>query len=498
MKKNIISAAILLAAAVMAASCAKEPQSTDPSSGGDVIFTGEIEPFGATKTTLNSTHVVEWDSSDVIRINDGFFSVEPDSSDPTKATFTFNGSGTEPTSGPYTAYYPSTLFDGTKLCLPNTQIYTEGKITNCPMAATSENGYFRFHNLCGIVEFTFKGTATISKILVESNVALCGEFEIDDEYTAVLTKDQAIHGEKSITLDCGDGVTLNNDSGVKFWIALPWGGYPLTFTVFDIYGRIFRQSTIGDNVKVDANNIYAFTQTPAFTEDGYLCFTAKEAGAAVAIKKEGTFTPNALEYMTIIDGSRSSWTDLPYGTLHPALTNVGDKVYIRAKEARTTAQSSSNYVHFLSTKNVEVSGNIMYLVDPTGLSTTVGAYEFYRLFSDCSYLTNAGQLVLPATELSKGCYSNMFEGCTALTAAPVLPAPTMAASCYAYMFQDCWSLTSITCLATYIGAEMATLNWVEGVGEDGTFTIASGMESAWNGMMPRCGKPEDFEYAYAD
>lgn len=66
-----------------------------------------------------------------------------------------------------------------------------------------------------------------------------------------------------------------------------------------------------------------------------------------------------------------------------------------------------------------------------------GCYAF--MFYGCKGLTRAPEL--PATQLAIGCYDSMFNGCTGLTTAPELPATTLAEYCYACMFEDCKGLT---------------------------------------------------------
>ena len=58
----------------------------------------------------------------------------------------------------------------------------------------------------------------------------------------------------------------------------------------------------------------------------WLCFTAEEANSTVDLEKYGS--PNDISLETSTDGS--NWTDY---TNRPTLTltNVGDKVYMRAK-----------------------------------------------------------------------------------------------------------------------------------------------------------------------
>lgn len=66
----------------------------------------------------------------------------------------------------------------------------------------------------------------------------------------------------------------------------------------------------------------------------------------------------------------------------------------------------------------------------------------WRLFLNNAKLTDASNLILPATTLSEGCYQSMFYGCTSLTTAPELPAETMKESCYGRMFHGCEALTA--------------------------------------------------------
>ena len=75
---------------------------------------------------------------------------------------------------------------------------------------------------------------------------------------------------------------------------------------------------------------------------------------------------------------------------------------------------------------------------PQLLATTLAPYCYLRMFSECESLTTAP--ALPATTLVQNCYSNMFLSCSGLTTAPALPATTLADYCYNAMFQNCTSL----------------------------------------------------------
>ena len=77
-----------------------------------------------------------------------------------------------------------------------------------------------------------------------------------------------------------------------------------------------------------------------------------------------------------------------------------------------------------------------------------GCYN--QMFQGCSSLT-AAPAELPAMTLASQCYYGMFGSCTALTVTPKLPATTLATSCYRNMFQNCSSLTTAYVKAGYDG-----------------------------------------------
>ena len=171
-----------------------------------------------------------------------------------------------------------------------------------------------------------------------------------------------------------------------------------------------------------------------------LCFTAEEANSTLHLDKVGT--PNAISLETSMDGNTwtdYSWTDSTGDTL--TLSNVGDKVYFRAKtENQTIGSSDSNYYQFVMTGKIAASGNIQTLLKADGSRTDAPGYCYNYMFQNCSSLTTAPEL--PATTLANGCYNYMFSYCTSLTSAPELPATTLAEYCYQGIFSYCTSLTT--------------------------------------------------------
>ena len=189
-----------------------------------------------------------------------------------------------------------------------------------------------------------------------------------------------------------------------------------------------------------------------------LCFTAKQAGSTVKLKKNGSAP--AVNLQTSTNGS--SWT--PYAVNDViTLTNVDDKVYFKAVGSNERiVTSTDNYNNFVMTGKIAASGNINSLLEEdeeTARTISLAGKDhcYYNMFNGCSSLTTAPEL--PATTLANGCYSNMFNGCSSLTTAPELPATTLANGCYSSMFYGCASLNQAPVLPATTLAKIC-YNWM--------------------------------------
>ena len=240
------------------------------------------------------------------------------------------------------------------------------------------------------------------------------------------------------------------------------------------------------------------------------------------------------------DGEWTSVTSTKTGT---TITTVqtGDKVRLRGLNETYCDFDKENY--FGTNFRFRVYGNIMSLIYGDNFNNQyilTAPYSFRRLFSFCSQLIDAENLILPATALTTscydelfyhcnslitapelpstslaiGCYGGMFQGCTSLVSVPELPATTLVYGCYDSMFYTCTNLTTspelpaitltencyrgmfygctnlhyVKCLATTISATNCTLNWLENVASTGTFlkdanatwtTGNSGIPTGW-------------------
>jgi len=209
----------------------------------------------------------------------------------------------------------------------------------------------------------------------------------------------------------------------------------------------------------------------------YLTFEITEDGSITYNCENGYVTGNTIEY-SVNGGEWLTTTAVPYNVIGNFAT--GDTIRFRGNNTHYGNGNSGICNQFTkSTAKFKVFGNIMSLIygdDFIDKKELVAEYAFTYMFKSCSGLTDAGNLILPATTLARNCYGNMFAGCTSLTKAPtILPATTLANRCYYAMFYDCASLNYIKCLALNNPSAYTTY-WTVGVSSTGTFVKAAGVE----------------------
>lgn len=175
-----------------------------------------------------------------------------------------------------------------------------------------------------------------------------------------------------------------------------------------------------------------------------LCFTAQQANSTVQLNRSNYIHRPSLEYSY----DKNTWSDYTWESQQLqgnilTLANVGDKVYLRAKNENTEfSRNPVQFYYFAMTGLIAASGNIQTLLRADGSRLDVPtSYCFTKLFQGCTSLTTAPSL--PATTLAKDCYNGMFQGCTSLSAIPELNASSLVIGCYSWMFADCTSLTDI-------------------------------------------------------
>ena len=171
-------------------------------------------------------------------------------------------------------------------------------------------------------------------------------------------------------------------------------------------------------------------------------------------------TSGHLEYST---DEGQTWTTISKNGNTPSI-QAGTKVMWKGNlEPDTSSYGDGGIGSFSSTGLYNVMGNTMSLLygdNYIGQTTLVKSYTFYQLFLN-NMVVDCKNMILPATSLTKRCYSSMFYGCTRLIAAPELPAKTLIDYCYSYMFWGCTSITTTpdlpaTTLAAYCCKNMFT------------------------------------------
>lgn len=243
----------------------------------------------------------------------------------------------------------------------------------------------------------------------------------------------------------------------------------------------------------------------------------------------GTFSNTASDYLYSLDNG-TTWSTLTAGTQTPTIS-AGNKVMWKAVSTNTDWKGI-----FTSTGKYKVIGNIMSLLFNSGFEEKKHLIGYdgllYGLFATSTGLTDANDLLLPATtlcdnayagmfvectnltkapklpalELGVNCYASMFSGCTSLVTAPELPSITLKENCYMNMFDSCTNLTSAPILKAHLLAdrcyeymfsgcnklnkismyalvlgEDSLSGWVNGVASSGTFTKHTDMTTLPSG-----------------
>jgi len=297
------------------------------------------------------------------------------------------------------------------------------------------------------------------------------------------------------------------------------------------YGTFYQNDTVDAGWTKGKDGIpNGWTPIPDYVDYSkeYLTFVAEDDNVSFTLY--GGTAGNTFQY-SVDNGS--TWSNVSIGQTTSAINN-GEKMLFKASGLTINSELGIGTIRPSSSASVE--GNIMsvaYGDDFSGQTSISANFQFRKLFSGATNITSAENFVLPATAVTKQCYSQMFDhcnglvtppqkigdsamtfngdycfsdmfsNCTSMTTAPELPATTLGLQCYWYMMQGCTSLTtsptlpaatvpkqaysgmfngcsnlnSITCLATSLGSN-ATQNWVSNVASSGTFTKNSSM-SRW-------------------
>ncbi len=162
--------------------------------------------------------------------------------------------------------------------LPAEQSYAPNSFgvgTNTMVATTrdSEDNILRFKNVCGFLKLQLYGVdviVTSIEIKGNNNEKIAGASTITAAYGNSPIVEVQETAATSITLNCSDGVTLNNDASnpTNFWFVIPETTFEkgFTITVTDTQGATFIKST-SKPLSIERNTIQpmsALQVTPTF------------------------------------------------------------------------------------------------------------------------------------------------------------------------------------------------------------------------------------------
>ena len=176
-------------------------------------------------------------------------------------------------------------------------------------------------------------------------------------------------------------------------------------------------------------------------EPSTLVFIAEQDNSTISYENSSAYSPN-IEYSF----DKTTWT--MWQARNTKSLNKHDVLYVRGNNQNGFSKVEDyeiKYTYFTITGKIGAYGNINSLLDGddgSSITTIPNDFCFYSLFNGDNSetpLTHAPEL--PALNLSKNCYANMFDNCTSLTYAPELPALNLSKNCYLEMFKGCTSLT---------------------------------------------------------
>lgn len=120
----------------------------------------------------------------------------------------------------------------------------------------------------------------------------------------------------------------------------------------------------------------------------------------------------------------------------------------------TTFSTENGTYRFVMTGKIASSGNIQFLIDPTGERTDVPDYSFKGIFGECKSLVEPPRL--PATDIGERCYVQAFAACS-LRHYPELPAPISNGNSYIFMFDYTYGSLNNRNSATEIKIDLSSI-----------------------------------------
>lgn len=340
--------------------------------------------------------------------------------------------------------------------LPETQSFNRsnnyGLNTNAMIAITDNDPTnLSFSNVLGYIKITLKGIEKVTSVALSgrNEEVLAGDVTINPESLEVNCTSDII---KTLTIDCGEGVTLNDEDGVSFIFALP----PITFengftiTATDNSGKKFQKST-QKNVTISRNTIQpmsAINVSGAFKEWSTISYTSDneiinqqniyegnpEDGGVQLTQVGGTYDNKTGEGTMIFNGTAThiyhnaftNNTNLKGITIPANVVSIGNQAFMGCHNLKTITMPTGNYAIGIL---AFASCNSLQTIDISN-ATDIGA----SAFSECKSLT---EVTMPTNNYIIN--NHTFAECTSLETIDTSNATSVGDTA----FVGCTSLESI-------------------------------------------------------
>ena len=257
---------LAIAGSLLFPACSEKPEQdkTEPGHVDGMVLSASLPENDLTKTTLsgptNNTYEVHWKTGDKISVN-GTLSNAVASGDDGKKNVDFTVSGS--LSAPYKVLYPGTSEERT-ISLPATQNYVANSFdgTAAAMYGTATKSGDKYNakliNFCGVLRFALKGSATLTKIELNSlgDECLHGDFDLtvgQGGFTG------SFNGGSDGTLTYNCPVTLTG-SDTYFYVAIPAQAYAsgLEALVYQSDGAYMRLKFWGSGQTLSGTDVIEF------------------------------------------------------------------------------------------------------------------------------------------------------------------------------------------------------------------------------------------------
>lgn len=355
------------------------------------------------------------------------------------------------------------------LILPAEQKYgvnSFGEGANTMVCATSgtTDAVLRFKNAGGYLKIKLYGDdVTVKSVTLEgnNNERIAGAATVTAAYNADPEITMSNSATTTVTIDCGEGVTLSNDSAnpTAFWFVLPevtfTGGF--TITVTDVNGDTFEKST-SNSFTIDRNMIQPMKALNAVIEseeqsttpaDNEIWYTASEEVTPNVSISGGGFGAN------ITSNVWNEVTGKGVITFDGNVTKVGNSAFTRRTALTSvtlpngvTSISDYAFQNCTALSDIVIGNSVRYI----GSQAFLGCKALAGITLPNSMATIGGEaflqcglksIVLP--EGLKTIRWSAFSQCDSLTSVTI---PSTVTAIEEKAFAYCRYLTQVICQAT--------------------------------------------------